>query len=299
MLGRELDVVALHEARDFTGASPRRRRLITFHKINISVDLEEYDTFDPMWTERQAIEIFHLHFLRSFGARVDKSLFALKGGCNLRFYHRSVRYSEDMDLDIRTIALGTLRSNVESVLEATAFRQALRVQQLEIMEFTAPKQTQTTQRWKIQLRLLEPQASLPTKIEFSRRTLDDGLELAPVEPSLIGRYRLYPVLVQHYGVSAAFAQKVAALALRAETQARDIFDLKLLADAGGAAKPLPKSQVEQLPKAIENAMAIGFEEFAGQVVAFLEPEHQADYAGRAAWNTLQEKVVDLLQGMKP
>ena len=24
-----------------------------------------------MWTERQAIEVFHLHFLRSFSARVD------------------------------------------------------------------------------------------------------------------------------------------------------------------------------------------------------------------------------------
>jgi predicted nucleotidyltransferase component of viral defense system len=56
-----------------------------------------------MWNERQTIEIFHLLFLRAFGARVDKSLFALKGGCNLRFFFKSVRYSEDMDLDIRTM----------------------------------------------------------------------------------------------------------------------------------------------------------------------------------------------------
>src|SRR5215510_7950767 len=116
-----------------------------------------------MWTERQAIEIFHLHFLRSFSARVDKALFALKGGSNLRFYHRSIRYSEDMDLDIRAMAPGTLRSNVDAVLEATAFRHALRAQQLEVAEFSAPKQTQTTQRWKIQLRLLQPQVAIPTK----------------------------------------------------------------------------------------------------------------------------------------
>jgi hypothetical protein len=75
-----------------------------------------------MWTDRQAIEVFHLLFLRSFGARVDKTLFALKGGCNLRFYHRSIRYSEDMDLDVRTMAQGTLRSNVEAVLDADPFR---------------------------------------------------------------------------------------------------------------------------------------------------------------------------------
>jgi predicted nucleotidyltransferase component of viral defense system len=252
-----------------------------------------------MWTERQAIEIFHLHFLRSFGARVDKSLFALKGGCNLRFYHRSVRYSEDMDLDIRTMATGTLRSNVDAVLESTPFGHSLRAQQLEVIDVTAPKQTQTTQRWKISLRLLERGAASPTKIEFSRRALDEGAVLEQVEPELIRRYRLYPVLTQHYSVAAAFAQKISALALRSETQARDIFDLKLLADAGATGTPLRKTQIEQLPQAIDNAMSIGFEEFAGQVVAFLEPEYQADYRQRNAWETLQEQVVDTLRGLQP
>ena len=250
-----------------------------------------------MWTERQAIEIFHLLFLRNFSARVDKALFALKGGCNLRFYHRSIRYSEDMDLDIRTVAPGTLRSNVETVLGAVSFRQALRAQQLEVAELSAPKQTQTTQRWKVQLRQLAPAASFPTKIEFSRRTLDEGVALDGVEPELIRRYRLYPVLVQHYGAAAAFAQKISALALRTETQARDIFDLKLLSDAGAAAAPLREAQLEQLPKAIDNAMSICFEDFVGQVVAFLEPEHQADFGSRASWETLQEQVVDTLRGL--
>src|ERR1043165_8714071 len=106
-----------------------------------------------MWSDREAIEVFHLLFLRSFGTRVDKTLFALKGGCNLRFYHRSVRYSEDMDLDIRTMAVGTLRSNVEAVLVADALRHSLRAQRLGIVSTTAPKQTATTQRWKILLRI--------------------------------------------------------------------------------------------------------------------------------------------------
>jgi predicted nucleotidyltransferase component of viral defense system len=251
-----------------------------------------------MWTDRQAIEIFHLLFLRSFSARVDKALFALKGGCNLRFYHRSVRYSEDMDLDIRTMAVGTLGSNVEAVLAADALRHSLRAQRLEIESTTAPKQTATTQRWKIALRSLDAPSSIPTKIEFSRRALDDDAVLAPVEPELIRRYRLYPVLVQHYAAATAFAQKIAALALRAETQARDIFDLKLLIDAGAGTAPLQKAQAAQLEAAIDNAMSIGFEDFMGQVVAFLEPEHQADYRERAAWDALQQQVVDALQNLK-
>src|SRR5262245_54510364 len=104
-----------------------------------------------MWSERQAIEIFHLLFLRSFGARVDKALFALKGGCNLRFFPRSIRYSEDMDLDIRTMATGTLRANVDTVLSADAFRHALSAQAISIDAISAPRQTTTTQRWKITL----------------------------------------------------------------------------------------------------------------------------------------------------
>jgi predicted nucleotidyltransferase component of viral defense system len=252
-----------------------------------------------MRIERQAIEIFHLHFLRSFSARVDKALFALKGGCNLRFYHRSIRYSEDMDLDIRTMAQVTLRSNVEAVLAAPAFRQTLRAQQLEVVEYTAAKQTQTTQRWKVQLRQLAPESTFPTKIEFSRRALDEGVTLAGVEPELLRRYRMYPVLVQHYGAAAAFAQKVSALAARTATQARDVFDLKVLADAGAAGAPLPEKQIGQLPQAIEKAMSIGFEDFVGQVVAFLEPEHQADYSTRDTWEALQEQVVDTLQGLLP
>jgi predicted nucleotidyltransferase component of viral defense system len=81
-----------------------------------------------VWNERQTIEIFHLLFLRVFGARVDKALFSLKGGCNLRFFLKSIRYSEDIDLDIQTMSAGTLRNNVSRTLEAQPFAQTLRAQ---------------------------------------------------------------------------------------------------------------------------------------------------------------------------
>jgi hypothetical protein len=89
---------------------------------------------DCVWTERQAAEIFHLLFLRAFGARVDKALFALKGGCNLRFFLKSIRYSQDMDLDIQTMAVGTLRNNVNRLLADPAFLRGLRTQDLEVVK---------------------------------------------------------------------------------------------------------------------------------------------------------------------
>lgn len=246
-------------------------------------------------TDRQAVEFFHLAFLHAFGARVDRSLFVLKGGCNLRFYWKSIRYSEDMDFDVRAMSVGTLRNNVERVLEGQPLAQTLQAAGLRIASRTAPKQTDTTQRWKLSLGL--PGATVPTKIEFSRRRFDPGAELATVDAAVIRRHGLYPVLAQRYGLTAAFAQKVAALAGRTETQARDVFDLKLLLDQGAA--PPARGIRDAVPRAIENAMGVGYDQFAGQVLAYLEPEYQDHFRARAAWEALQDEVVRTLEGLAP
>jgi predicted nucleotidyltransferase component of viral defense system len=252
-----------------------------------------------MWSARQAIEIFHLLFLRAFGARVDKALFALKGGCNLRFFLKSIRYSEDMDLDIQTMAVGTLQNNVNRLLETTAFLQALRAQGIHLARTAQPKQTDTTQRWKLGLRIVDSGAEIPTKIEFSRRGLDSQTAVEPVDPEIIRAYRLYPVIVQHYSIRTAFAQKVAALALREQVQSRDVFDLKLLLDAAGAAQPILPAAAKHLLAAIENALAVDYDDFAGQVLAYLEPEYQEYYGNKRAWNELQEQVINGLEALRP
>ena len=246
--------------------------------------------------ERQAVEYFHLAFLHTFGARVDRSLFALKGGCNLRFFWKSIRYSEDLDLDVRTMSVATLRNNVDRVLDGPALSQTLRSVGIGIEGGSAPKQTKTTQRWKLTLSLANVSRAIPTKIEFSRRRFDTDAEIAPVDPAIIRRHKSYPVLVQRYGLAAAFRQKVEALAGRPETQARDVFDIKLLLDQG--AQP-PAGIGKLVPRAVENAVAVGYDEFAGQVLAYLEPEYQDHYRGRAAWEALQDEVVRTLEELAP
>ena len=251
-----------------------------------------------MWNQRQAVEIFHLHFLRALGLRVDKQLIALKGGCNLRFFFKSIRYSEDMDLDAHTISVGTLRSNVSRILEAPTFRNGLQVHQLEIVRVSAPKQTETTQRWKITLKQSRAGNELPTKIVFSRRDVIDTTLVEPVDPLVIQSYRLYPVLMRHYTLQAAFSQKIAALALREQIQSRDVFDLKLLLDAGAAQQPLNALTKGHVEAAILNAMAIDYDAFAAQVLAFIEPDYQQFYGQRSAWATLQAQVVASLERLQ-
>jgi hypothetical protein len=246
--------------------------------------------------DSQAIELFHLLFLHALGARVSRALYVLKGGCNLRFYWKSIRYSEDLDLDVHTMSAPTLRRNVEHVLTGPSLPAALSTHGLELVGHSAPKQTNTTQRWKVSLRQRDGRRALPTKIEFSRRRPDPGAEVGPVDAALLRQYRLYPVLAQHYGRAAAFKQKVAALARRAQTQARDVFDLKLLLDQG----VVPESNDalrSDLRASIANAMSVGYDQFAGQVLAYLEPEYQEHYRGREVWDSLQAEVVQRLEGL--
>jgi hypothetical protein len=176
--------------------------------------------------------------------------------------------------------------------------QALRTQGIELTRIAQPKQTETTQRWKLTLRNAESGAEVPTKIEFSRRGLDDEKAVEPVDAGIIRTYRLYPVIVQHYTVHAALAQKVSALALREQVQSRDVFDLKLLMDAGGAEQSLPATAAANLTAAIDNALAVDYDAFAGQVLAYLGPEYQDHYGNKQAWNELQEQVVGGLEALR-
>src|SRR2546425_9367587 len=115
-----------------------------------------------------AVEFFHLQVLRVLAAGGDRDRLALKGGANLRFFFDSPRLSEDMDFDT-AIAPTTLGHKVDRLIEAAALLLPLRSKGITIDSWSAPKQTETTQRWKFSLRVESIGSALHTKIEFSRR----------------------------------------------------------------------------------------------------------------------------------
>lgn len=241
----------------------------------------------------RAIEEFHLLFLMQLGTRVDKKLYALKGGCNLRFFFKSIRYSQVIDFDMRTIARETLRKNVGQILSGPSFRRILRSSKIDLTQFSESKQTDTTQRWKAHLRFEGSPGDLPTKIEFSRRKFDDAVLFEPVDSEITRIHGLRPILATHYQFEAAFAQKIDALASRSQTQARDIFDLALLTERAGPGLKLPKNSKKQ-KMAAKNAMSVSFDQFKSQVVAFLLPEYQEHYGTQKTWDSLQETVLKIL-----
>ncbi|MGH7439829.1 MAG: nucleotidyl transferase AbiEii/AbiGii toxin family protein [Polyangiaceae bacterium] len=242
------------------------------------------------------MELFHLVFLRALVAKgEDKSLFALKGGCNLRFFFRSVRYSEDMDLDVVVVSKETLKRKVDRLLDSPAVVAPLKTWGIELVEVSAPKQTDATQRWKAGLRSVQFPAPLRTKIELSRRRARDSSTFDAVDPELLRRYGLSPFLATHYPLAAALAQKVDALAGRAVPQARDVFDLNHLLSLGGPEATRLAVDASNALRAIENAKAITYDEYSAQVVSYLDPAQRELFESRDAWNTMKSAVLSRLE----
>jgi hypothetical protein len=224
------------------------------------------------------------------GARPSR--YVLKGGANLRYFFESVRYSEGIDLDAAGIERWELEDKVDGVLGASALPVLLRGGGLAVEGFSKPKQTETTQRWKIALTLAGRNEPLRTKIEFSRRNGDDRHVLESVPARVVAAYALRSPSVRHYDAQAATEQKVEALAGRSETQARDVFDLELLLRPNAElAAALPAALREP---AAERALGLPFAAFRDQVLPFLDPEAAELYVDPATWEQIRGYVVERL-----
>lgn len=245
-------------------------------------------------TNAQIIELFHIAFLDILSKRFDRTRYTLKGGANLRYFFDSIRYSEDIDLDLNGPAPWSLVEKVDKVLDSAALEGILRVSGISIAEATAPKQTETTRRWKLGLAVEGREAPVRTKIEFSGRDREeDRLEIEAVPRRIVAPYALRAPLVQHYLGEAMSEQKVLALARRSHTQARDVFDLDLLLRRYPlAGKAIAAKDIEA---AVGRALELPYDAFRDQVLPFLEPEVAADYDEPETWTAMQTFVAGELE----
>jgi predicted nucleotidyltransferase component of viral defense system len=255
----------------------------------------------PMRTPRELREIFHFCFLERLLKVADTNLFVLKGGANLRFFFKSPRYSEDMDFDVVAGSVTTLKKNGYKVLGDAALRRTLRtygIVDIEINDPNKAKLTETTQRFRVQL-VSSAGERLPSQVEFSRRTpaSAEAREVAQVDSEIARRYERLAFRCQHYDGAAAVAQKILALAGRPVTQARDVFDLDVL-QRGGHTRDISLDALvskEQRAAALTNARALTFDDFAGQVLDFLDDEQRRELDDVAAWRAMVAQLEALLR----
>lgn len=248
-------------------------------------------------------EVFHIIFLRHLARQIKPNIYALKGGCNLRFFFGSIRYSEDMDLDIKEIAVHKLQDVVLNILSSVSFSTLLRAYQIERIvppNMKTAKQTETVQRFKIHL-INSAGEDLFTKIEFSRRGIESDVLTESIDTSVLHRYHLPPLIISHYSSHMAISQKISALAGRATPQARDVFDIYALSpriDNVALAKILKGFSSAKIKTAHDNLFAMSFGEFKDTVCSYLTDEDMNTYANPDVWDDIQLKVSEIIEGVK-
>jgi predicted nucleotidyltransferase component of viral defense system len=246
----------------------------------------------------QLREVFHLEFLRRLGRAVKSENYTVKGGVNLRFFFKSFRYSEDMDIDVRGIGVARLKETVMKILGNNLFRENLKpfgITGIISPDMARAKQTETTQRFKVHL-ISSSGEDLFTKVEFSRRGFSGNPVIGAVDDSILRAYKLTPLLVPHYDSYCAITQKLGALASRTAIQARDIFDLYILSsqcDIEG--KRIDNIAPEILKKAYERIFEIEFEQFRDTVVSYLSGEDQVAYNKPESWEEIRLKVANFIE----
>jgi hypothetical protein len=241
-------------------------------------------------------ELFHLYVLRQLAMRLASRPYAVKGGICLRFFHRSPRLSEDMDLDIDPgMPVKTLQKNMEAILASDALLGSLHVHGVRALNSTRPKQTETTQRWKVFL-ILDGGSGLPTRLEFSRRGLFSVATRATPGPEILRAASLAPFASAFYSAPTMVQQKIFALASPSRNAARDLFDLHhLFFTLQSPAQEIhPPMDPLVLEKAIEKVGAFEFNDFRDQVLPYLPDDLSSLYKSAADFGTLRDQVATRL-----
>lgn len=249
-------------------------------------------------TPLQTRELFHIEFLRWFSRKVKSSNYAVKGGVNIRLFFGSVRYSEDMDLDVSGMSVHALKETAVLILNTPSFTESLRafgIRGIVPPDMAKAKQTNTTQRFKVHL-LTAAGEDLFTKVEFSRRGFGGGVNVESVPEPILRPYKLAPLLVPHYDALSAAVQKISALGSRTVLQARDIFDLFVLHSQIVGSSGIVISN-DALKKARERVFEAEFELFRDTVVEYLSPEDQSTYGNVSAWEEVKLTVAQFLEGV--
>jgi hypothetical protein len=102
-------------------------------------------------------------------------------------------------------------------------------------------------------------------------------------------------MANHYPAPIVWRQKIGAVLSRTTSQARDVFDLYLLLEAGlKSTATLTRDKKPDVVQIKETVLAVDFGQFKSQVVSYLEPDLQPQYDSEETWDAMRWRVIEAL-----
>jgi hypothetical protein len=247
----------------------------------------------------------HLPAAYRTGTNGQPAPLRLKGGVNLRLFHGSVRFSEDVDFDIPRERGRAFLAHLTKTLKDPAFLRALLpfgIRNVTLSELDGGQLNSSGFKQKVQLDV--GGVPLPTKVEASYReeTRPDEAEDREIGGIFLPQYLsdpkaryIRPVIVAAYPAPVAIWQKALALSRRDPPQTRDAYDLDFLLRtvpphdrAAGEQLVRERMTAEQLDSAAGFAEVFTKNMFEAQVVEYLPDDKRAEAV--AAWADAQHHV---------
>lgn len=269
------------------------------HYVNVQYMAQIRNEADQL----QALDVaegFHLVFLVALHAAADPATWALKGGGNLRLYFDSLRFSEDIDIDV-FVDPTRMRGRVEKAF-ASATLAKLLASLGSTREYLNPKErTDTKERWTIGLRNPAVPAMVYTQVELSYREYDLQEYVvveAPKSSAATGHPPVPSPTIGHYVPRGAVIQKIGALRGRRHTQPRDVFDLDHLFRKFPSSPARGLVENSGLDQAVARLLELEFADYRAKVVSFLEPSIRAACDSESYWAEMQLRVAGVLEAMK-
>lgn len=170
-------------------------------------------------------EIVQAKLLSSIFAHSLRNELVLKGGMAMRATRGSMRYTKDIDLaGSPDVSVNRIAGRINAAISALR-----RDGMIEDFTVSMPKQTETTQRWKIGGRI--GGVAINLTVEVSRRDRIPEEHVDHVVWSPPREYGLSPILIDAFDASLLAASKTACLMDISREAARDFFDLWILVKA--------------------------------------------------------------------
>jgi hypothetical protein len=260
-------------------------------------------------TELEIREAFHCallsHLPSDYRAPAAGSApLRLKGGVNLRLFHQSPRYSEDIDFDLSPSRGPKFSEHLRKVLSNPGPFKVhllkLGIQTLELSDLDGG-----AGGFKQKLRILSGGVPHHTKVEvsYAEETKPAEAIVVRIPESFRHRYLLpADTFVAAYPAPTAIWQKALAISRRASPQTRDVFDIHHLHQTAGAAAMAEGLQLvgsrmdpEQIAAARDAVLAFTTDQFKDQTVTYLPEETRDDAIAR--WPDIQHQVWEWLANL--
>lgn len=242
-------------------------------------------TLDP----KTAREMLQARLLAAIFAKEVKRELALKGGMAMRAAYGSARFTKDIDLAADPdMSPERVRARIRA-----AIKTALATGLLEGAAFSEPKQTDTTQRWKISGSVGRSKVNLT--VEVSRRDQIEEGQVARATYVPPKGYGAGPMTLDVFDLKAIAANKVACLVNPKREAPRDVYDLDMLIrlDVRPPIEVLRRMGKRGLEEALDDMWSklekLDFKAAEAELLTAL-PESAAAGIDAATWDDMRTRV---------